>query len=153
MTQYKPSLYLNSLNFWPFTWKIQKPKHTIFCSPNLSWIDDRLVYLNIFPLWWSDPFPASRLSQFLWFSWFLLIWQWSCNFFARTFFTYRLRQVMRNIKRTIFYIECTLLKRPPSGRKVSSTIKSASPRIFNGDETSIYGEAHLDTVDSISYRE
>ena len=98
------------------------------------WVEDhgRLVYLNIFPLWWSVPFPASRLSQFLRFSWLLLIWQSSCNFFSITFFTYRFYQVMRNIKRTIFYIECTLLKRPPSGRKVWSTIKSVSPRTVIG---------------------
>ena len=37
---------------------------------------------------------------------------------------------MRNIKRTIFYIECTLLKRPPSGRKVRGTTKSVSPRTY-----------------------
>ena len=118
---FSSSLYLTSLNYWPFTWKIQKPKHTIFCSPNLSWIHGMLVYLNIFPLWWSVPLSASRLSQFQRFSWFLLIKQCSCNFFSRTFFTYRFGQVMRNIKRTIFYIECTLLKRPPSGRKVCAT--------------------------------
>ena len=58
----------------------------------------------------------------------MLLWQSGCNFFSRTFFTYRFWESMRNIKRNIFAHIMHPPKRPPSGRKVWATVKKLSPR-------------------------
>ena len=76
------------------------------------------------------PCSWAKNEQILKISRFLLLWQLGCNFCFRTFFTYRLRQVIRNMKRSNFSHIKHPLKRPPSGRKVSATVKSASPRMI-----------------------
>ena len=83
------------------------------------------------------PCSWAKNEQILKISRFLLLWQLGCNFFSRTFFTYRLRHSMRNIKRSIFSHIKHPLKRPPSGRKVSSTVKSASPCIIISLESAL----------------
>ena len=63
--------------------------------------------------------PVTVIVKFAESVWICVRGQSGCNFFSRTFFTYRLRHSIRNIKRSIFLHRSYPLKRPPSGRKVS----------------------------------
>ena len=75
-------------------------------------------------------FPVTVIMKFAESVWICVRGQLGCNFFFTTSFTYRFRHSIRNIKRSIFLHRSYPLKRPPSGRKVSSTIKSVSPRMW-----------------------